>query len=191
VPASFPPVPAAGLTLLLGGARSGKSDLALRMASAAARDLNAPVTFVATAVAGDQDMEARIARHREDRPTAWSTVEAPHFSASDAGAIGEGIIVIDCITMLTSNLTLSGCDDSAVLDHAGQLGAALSRRPMPSIVISNEVGMGVVPATDLGRTWRDTHGRANRLLVGHAQESLLVIAGATLPLTMWNQDHHE
>lgn len=174
----------AGLTFLLGGARSGKSDLAVRMASSWA----GPVTFVATAEAGDADMADRIDRHRAERPDSWATVEDPLFSAEALAAIDapgdhDPLVILDCLTLLASNLLLGDrADPEANLEA---LARACAQRSAPTIVISNEVGLGVVPASELGRTYRDLLGRVNRVFTAEADSALFVIAGATVPLDPW------
>ena len=185
-----------GSYLLLGGARSGKSDLALNMALAS----ELPVQFVATAEAHDADMARRIERHREERPAHWTSAELPLLGASDVAELnasgGAGsLLVVDCLTMLVSNLYLresspSGVDaeggasdrTAGLLAHVEQLADALSGRDGPTIVVTNEVGMGVVPATEMGREYRDLLGRANRTMAQRVDHPLLVVAGCTLEL---------
>ncbi len=168
-----------GLTLLLGGARSGKSDLAVKMADEAFM----PVTFVATAQAFDQDMASRIARHKNERPTNWDLVEAPTFGGPELDLVpADRLVLVDCITLLVSNLMLSDHDEAAILGHAQTLAEAAGERLAPTIVISNEVGMGIVPATEMGREYRDILGRVNRMLVSFSADAFLVVAGAGLPL---------
>lgn len=165
-----------GLTVLIGGARSGKSDLAVRLAGS----WTGPVTFAATAERLDDDMTARIDRHREDRPSSWETVEHPRFGAVQAATIADdALLVVDCLTLLVSNLMLA---EQVVRTHVDLLGAVLAARPAPSIVVTNEVGMGVHPETALGRTYRDELGVANRTVTEHAERALLIVAGRALPL---------
>lgn len=167
-----------GLTLLLGGVRSGKSDLAVRLA----RRWNGPVTFVATARAFDDDMALRIARHQADRPTGWKLLERPELAASDIAACPvDHLVVVDCVTLLVSNLMLAEPEEQDIADHITELAAALA--PRASIAVSNEVGMGVHPPTELGRRYRDTLGRVNTILAAHAAHTHLVMAGKTFPLT--------
>lgn len=165
-----------GLTLLLGGARSGKSDLAVRLGTEHA----GPVTFVATAEPLDDDMAARIDRHRADRPPTWPTVERPRFDAADCAALdGQDLLIVDCLTLLVSNLLLA---EAPVEPHVSALADALAARPGPTIVVSNEVGMGVHPETPLGRAYRDELGLANRQVAERATTSVLIVAGRALPL---------
>lgn len=169
-----------GLSLLLGGARSGKSDLAVRLGESWEGD----VTFVATATAGDDDMAARITRHQNERPSDWQLIEQEHFSSSDAASLaGDALVIIDCFTLLVSNLLFSGHGEASVIGHVSSLGDALAARTAPTIAISNEVGLGIHPETPLGREYRDILGRANRALAQAAETTLFVAAGKVLPLT--------
>ena len=137
------------------------------------------MTFVATAEALDDDMTRRIERHRADRP-AWPTVEAPSFGAADVGDVDpSSLLILDCVTLLVSNLVLA---ERSVPDHIDALAEALAARPGPSLAISNEVGMGVHPETELGRIYRDELGWANRRLADAATDAFLVVAGRLLAL---------
>lgn len=171
--------PQSGMVLLLGGARSGKSDLAVTLAERTTGE----VVFVATAEALDDDMGARIERHQHERPAHWATVERAHCSATDVDAISpQATVILDCVTMLVSNLMLSGLPADELQAHAHDLANACARRTGTTIVISNEVGMGVVPPTDMGREYRDLLGRVNRSFASAAHESFLVVAGQLLRL---------
>lgn len=167
-----------GLTLLLGGVRSGKSSLAVRMA----RRWHGAVTFAATARADDTEMAERIARHRAERPDHWTLVEEPGLEAGHLSGRGDDeLIVVDCVTVLVSNLMLAGHAENEIVAHVEKLTDTLTRRP--GVVVSNEVGMGVHPTTDLGRHYRDILGRVNTMLAGRAAHTHLVMAGKTFPLT--------
>ncbi len=168
-----------GLTLLLGGARSGKSALALRRAA----DAGAPVVFIATAEALDAEMEARIARHRAERDPSWTTIEAPlDLRGALADAPARACIVVDCLSFWVANLLRSELGEEEILARAAA-GAALARgREGLTIAVSNEVGMGVVPEYALGRRYRDLLGRVNAAWAERAEEALLVLAGRTLRL---------
>jgi adenosylcobinamide kinase / adenosylcobinamide-phosphate guanylyltransferase len=177
-----------GTTLLLGGARSGKSVLALELAASS----GAPVTFIATAdTRGDADLEARVARHRDERPSAWTTVEAPR-DVPDAirAADASHVVVLDCVTIWVSNLMVAGLHEDGADAVADSLLAALRERSTPSIVVTNEVGMGVHPTTELGREYRDVLGRVNRRLSEGATRALLVVAGRVLPLLTTEEGLH-
>jgi adenosyl cobinamide kinase/adenosyl cobinamide phosphate guanylyltransferase len=165
--------------LLLGGARSGKSALAVRLAS----DFSGPVVVVATAEARDEEMRARISRHRAERPPEWHTVEEPvELAAAIAGAPADACVVVDCVTLWTSNLLERGRAADAVESEAERVAAATRARSSPAIVISNEIGLGVVPTTRLGREYRDLLGRVNAIFAELAAESLLVVAGRLVRL---------
>jgi adenosylcobinamide kinase / adenosylcobinamide-phosphate guanylyltransferase len=168
------------LTLILGGARSGKSALAVRRCVASAR----PVTWVATAthVPSDAEMVARIARHRAERPAHWHTIEEPLTLANvlREAAIGE-LIVVDCLTLWLSNLMLDA--DATLLDT--QRRALLDTLPTLEahiILIANETGLGIVPDNALARRFRDEAGWLNQGIAQIADEVIFVAAG--LPLTL-------
>ncbi|MGH1487866.1 MAG: bifunctional adenosylcobinamide kinase/adenosylcobinamide-phosphate guanylyltransferase [Acidimicrobiales bacterium] len=171
-----------GLTLLLGGARSGKSDLSVKLGqswseSAASKRT---VLFVATAEPLDADMTARIDRHRLDRPTEWETIEQSCFGADDLAELSsEPLLILDCLTLLVSNLLFA---EKPIDQHIAALSKALAQRAGPSIVVSNEVGMGIHPETALGRSYRDQLGTANRVMAEAATTALLIVAGRALPL---------
>lgn len=168
-----------GLTLLLGGARSGKSALALRRAASA----GAPVLFIATAEALDAEMEARIARHRAERDPGWTTVESPLDPRSAlAAAPAHACVLLDCLSLWVANLMQSGLDEDEILSRAVAAAKLAARRAGPTIAVSNEVGMGVVPEFELGRHYRDLLGWVNAAWAERAEEALLVVAGRTLKL---------
>ena len=168
-----------GMSLLMGGARSGKSDLAVQLGQA----WSAQVTFVATATAGDADMASRIHIHQRERPVEWTLIEAPEFSAVEANALTDGdLVIVDCITLLVANLMLASREEAAITDHIAALGHALASRSAPTLVISNEVGLGIHPETELGRSYRDQLGRVNRALAQAAEATMFVVAGKVLPL---------
>jgi adenosylcobinamide kinase/adenosylcobinamide-phosphate guanylyltransferase len=173
------------LILLLGGARSGKSTTALRMA--AERGGNS-VLFVATATASDDEMAARIAQHRAERPAAWQTLEAPRQIGAALAQIAPlpSVIVVDCITLLAANALLALPEDctqaqanDSVLAEIDSLLAVQRACAATWIVVSNEVGMGIVPPYRLGRLYRDALGSANQRLAAAADEVHLLIAGLT------------
>ncbi|MDQ2799786.1 MAG: bifunctional adenosylcobinamide kinase/adenosylcobinamide-phosphate guanylyltransferase [Armatimonadota bacterium] len=172
------------LTLILGGARSGKSRHAQELAGRGAA--GRPVVFVATAQAGDAEMETRIARHQADRPIHWQTVEEPLKVAEVLRREqGAAVILVDCLTFfLTNHLLKSG--DAEIWDEAGtetavaEMLRAAQKAPAHVILVSNEVGLGLVPETPLGRVWRDAAGRANQQAAQAADEVIFMVAG--LPL---------
>lgn len=167
------------LTFLLGGARSGKSALAVRIAS----EWGGPVVFVATAEARDDlEMSARIARHRLERPPAWTTVEEPlDLTGALAHAPEGACLVVDCLTLWAANALERDGGSEPVLAAAARAAQIAAARPGLTVAISNEVGLGIVPATELGRVYRDLLGSVNRLWVDAAAEADFVIAGRILP----------
>jgi adenosylcobinamide kinase / adenosylcobinamide-phosphate guanylyltransferase len=163
--------------LVLGGARSGKSAYALEVAEAACAER----LYVATATPGDEEMAARIARHQTDRGRGWSTLEEPLdvTRALQAEARPGRIIVVDCLTLWLANLMLAKRDPEPAV--AG-LAAAIGTLAGPAILVSNEVGMGIVPNHKLGREFRDWQGRANAEIACVCDAVVFVAAGLPLQL---------
>jgi adenosylcobinamide kinase/adenosylcobinamide-phosphate guanylyltransferase len=167
------------LTVLLGGARSGKSTLALHRGLS----YDGPVCFIATATAGDEEMAVRIARHRTERPQRWETIEEPlHLDAALARTREDALVIVDCLTLWVSNLLAAGAAEEEIDEHAAHAARRAAARAAPVVAVSNEVGMGIVPADPLPRRFRDAHGRVNATWVAHASQASLVIAGAVLRL---------
>jgi adenosylcobinamide kinase / adenosylcobinamide-phosphate guanylyltransferase len=167
------------LTLLLGGARSGKSALAARLAGR----WDGPVTVVVTGEARDAEMAERIRRHRAARPGHWRTVEAPReVEAALAGAPADAFVVLDCLTLWVSNLMERGLDDPNVEELARSAAATAAARPAPTVAVSNEVGTGIVPADALSRRYRDLLGQVNAVWAAAAGQALLLVAGRAVPL---------
>jgi adenosylcobinamide kinase/adenosylcobinamide-phosphate guanylyltransferase len=166
------------LCVVLGGVRSGKSAFALSLAAR----LGERVTFVATAEAGDEEMRERIERHRQCRPEAWRTVEAPLDVARAVAAADSDVVVVDCLGLLAANLMARAQATGGSADHlmesqvAGLLDA-YHRGSASVIVVSNEVGMGVVPPYPSGREFRDLLGRANQRVAQAADRVYWMLAG--------------
>ena len=161
------------VTLLIGGVRSGKSALAVEMG----RRHDGDVVLIATAEPFDDDMRERITRHRHDRP-GWPTIEAPlDLASAVAAAPADAMLIVDCITVWVGN-ELHHRDE---FDPTGVV-RALGERRGPTVVITNEVGLGVHPETDLGRRYRDDLGRVNQLIAAVANTTLLLVAGKALRL---------
>lgn len=159
------------LTLLLGGARSGKSTHAEKLATA----LPAPWTYVATAQAYDGEMAERIALHRSRRGDGWQTVDAPLDLAEALGSVPEGRpVLVDCLTLWLSNHMLADHDAEVV---SAELEQTLSAPRGPWFVVSNEVGLGIVPDNPLGRRFRDAQGRLNQRVASIADRVLFMVAG--------------
>ncbi len=164
------------LVVVLGGARSGKSALALELAGGRG-------TFLATATAGDDEMAARIERHRAERPGAWTTVEEPVALGAALGSVAaDEPVVLDCLSLWVSNLIEEGRDDAVIEAEARAVAHAAAARPGLTVAVSNEVGSGVVPATPVGRRYRDVLGRVNAVWAAEAERALLVVAGRTVEL---------
>ncbi len=178
-------------TFILGGARSGKSSHAERLAT----EHGGPVLYVATARAWDDDMAARIRRHQADRPAHWKTLEAP---LNVGPAVTEwltattekpAVVLLDCITLLANNVVAPLPEDlrpevaeAALAPEIAALTEAIHASGLDWIVVSNEVGLGIVPPYALGRAYRDALGRANQRLAALADHVLFMVSG--LPLTL-------
>ena len=174
--ASIPPPGPAPVTFVLGGARSGKSRFAEGLLAGAS-----PRTYLATAEAGDAEMAARIADHRARRGAGWRTLEAPLdlVPALARATAGGGAVLVDCLTLWLSNLMAAGRDPAA----AGEaLVAALPALPGTTVLVSNEVGLGIVPDNALAREFRDRAGWLHQAVAGVAQRVYWVAAG--LPLLL-------
>jgi adenosylcobinamide kinase / adenosylcobinamide-phosphate guanylyltransferase len=167
------------LTVLLGGARSGKSALAQRLAGR----WNGPVTVVATGQARDDEMAERIARHRAARPAGWKTVEEPlELEAALAACGGNTLVVVDCLTLWVSNLLERGLTDAEVEARSRAAAATAAGRRAPTMAVSNEVGSGIVPAEPPARRYRDLLGQVNAAWAAEAGQALLLVAGRAVPL---------
>ncbi len=167
-----------GLVLLLGGARSGKSDLAVRIAT----EQPAPVTLIATAEAGDSEMRSRIARHRAQRPANWKILEAPLQLEAAVLAVPPGdCLLIDCLTLWAANL-LREHDEGAIQALTERAARAVADRRGRTLVVSNEVGLGIVPDNPLARRYRDILGRVNTTFAAASERAYLLVAGRLLAL---------
>lgn len=165
------------LTLILGGARSGKSSFAQALAQKRGGDA---VLFVATAQARDDEMRARVANHRAARPAGWRILEAPNaIVRALESAEPARVVLLDCVTLWTSNVLLANENAAAetLLREVDELLAWHQRAQSELIVVSNEVGMGLVPDNVLGRAYRDLLGAVNRKLAESADEVFWLIAG--------------
>ncbi|MFC1977155.1 bifunctional adenosylcobinamide kinase/adenosylcobinamide-phosphate guanylyltransferase [Chloroflexota bacterium] len=183
-------------TLITGGARSGKSHFAQALALKSGK----PVLFVATAEAGDEEMRRRIEEHRRARPADWSTLEVTtHVGNEILQRIGEAqVVIVDCITLLVSNIFGQYTDQTGeqidashvekeVTTEITALLECINGIDASFIIVTNEVGMGLVPANQMGRLYRDLLGKANQLLAQQADEVYLLVAG--LPMMIKPAQH--
>ncbi|TAK35314.1 MAG: bifunctional adenosylcobinamide kinase/adenosylcobinamide-phosphate guanylyltransferase [Chloroflexota bacterium] len=174
------------LILLLGGARSGKSALAEEIGRAKGEG----VVVVATSTADDDEMRARIAAHRAQRPVSWHVVEEPiHLSTALTRHLDSArLVIVDCLTIWTSNILLAeetagaAAAEERARSEIGALLRAYEESQSSFVLISNEVGMGLVPPYPLGRAYRDLLGRINQIVAARADEVYLVVAGLPVEL---------
>jgi adenosylcobinamide kinase / adenosylcobinamide-phosphate guanylyltransferase len=177
------------LTFLLGGARSGKSSHAQRLAQRSGKR----ITFIATAQALDAEMSARIKKHRADRPSEWTTLEIPRDipASLHAKAVQTDLYLLDCITLLANNVFMQFIEEDLVNEEMAkqalekemdELLAYIHQHDEEWIVISNEVGLGLVPPYQMGRVYRDLLGWANQRLAREADEVLWMVAGIAVPI---------
>ncbi|HLC18231.1 MAG TPA: bifunctional adenosylcobinamide kinase/adenosylcobinamide-phosphate guanylyltransferase [Thermodesulfobacteriota bacterium] len=159
---------------VLGGARSGKSDFALRLSD----DLSGRKVFFATAEPLDDEMRLRIERHRDSRGEKWETVEEPVDVVEGIRAVdGGGVVVLDCLTLWLTNLMGAGLGDEEILSRVKALSEACASSGASIVAVSNEVGLGVVPENRLARRFGDLSGTANRLMAEAADEVYFLTAG--------------
>jgi len=170
------------ITLILGGARSGKSSFAQKLAEESGKS----VTFLATAQALDEEMSARIQKHRAERPSHWETLEIPLNIESHVKQIRSDIVILDCITLLVTNLLMQFVKDDlvdevpfmqAVQNEMEDLLSVIGESNQHWLIISNEVGLGLVPPYQMGRGYRDGIGWANQRLAREADKVLFMAAG--------------
>lgn len=170
------------LTFILGGARSGKSAYAQKLADESGK----PVTFLATAQALDEEMSARIHKHQTERPAGWQTLEVPFEVASRVKEIKSEIVILDCITLLVSNVLMQFVNDDfaeevpfmkEIQKEVEDLLLAIRESDQHWILISNEVGLGLVPPYQMGRVYRDGLGWANQRLAREADKVIFMVAG--------------
>jgi adenosylcobinamide kinase/adenosylcobinamide-phosphate guanylyltransferase len=170
------------ITLILGGARSGKSSYAQRLAEESGKS----VTFIATAQALDDEMAARIHRHKTDRPSAWETIEIPFDIAACVRQIKSNVVILDCITLMITNLVMQYVKDdlveeapflAAVQKEIDEFIEAVQQPGQDWLIVSNEVGLGLVPPYQMGRVYRDAIGWANQRLAREADKVIFMVAG--------------
>jgi adenosylcobinamide kinase / adenosylcobinamide-phosphate guanylyltransferase len=169
----------AKITLITGGARSGKSTRAIEIAATASAGLR---YFIATGEALDDEMAARIARHQESRPPEFHTIEAPVNVISAIAGIERraAIAIVDCLTLWVSNLMRTYTADTAILGEADRLATAFRSASFPIVVVTDEVGMGIVPDNAMSRRYRDLLGWTNQKIAAVADEVILMVSGYPL-----------
>lgn len=168
-------------TLVIGGCRSGKSSHALEISA----QIPGHRRFVATCNPGnDDEMLARVAQHRRDRSKDWETTEVPVNLATAIRGFGDqtGVVLIDCLTLWVGNLLHAGCDQGDVDRHCRELIDALTAATYPTILVSNEVGTGIVPENPLARRFRDVAGFVNQTVAAAAHRVVWMVAG--IPVTI-------
>ena len=174
------------LTLLTGPVASGKSRLAAQLASR----WQGPVEVIVTAEGLDDEMRARIERHRAERPAAWRVREEPLDLAVGLAALADDTFaIVDCLTLWASNRLGAGDAPEAVIDRARVAAALAAARAAPTVVVTNEVGWGIVPVNDLARVYRDLLGGVNGAFADHAESAWLVVAGRVMPLVRPDHIH--
>ncbi|WMS86079.1 bifunctional adenosylcobinamide kinase/adenosylcobinamide-phosphate guanylyltransferase [Pleionea litopenaei] len=168
--------------LVLGGARSGKSHFAETLASNLTQDTHQPVTYLATATMGDDEMIERISQHKLSRPNHWRLVEEPfHLAEAIASNENSSVILLDCMTLWLSNWLCSHDPEAFTLERDALIDELLKRQK-PIVIVSNEVGSGIVPMGELSRQFADQAGWLNQALAAIATEVTLVVAGCPLTL---------
>ncbi len=162
------------ITLILGGARSGKSTYALSLAKKQKK-----VAFIATCQGLDKEMEQRIKQHKKIRPKHWQTFEEDREISPLLKKIADGFdcIVIDCLTLLVSNLLLTGSNQKTIEETIKQMLVRLKNKEANVIIVSNEVGLGIVPVHKIGREFRDIAGKINQIVASKADQVLFMLAG--------------
>lgn len=166
------------ITFITGGCRSGKSTLAVDLA----RKCHGPVSFIATGLAIDKEMSARIAQHKTQRPKEWKTFEEPDALSKRLKKPHKGTVIIDCVTIYLTNLLMRKLSDTRIGEEMTAVIGAMKGSPADFIVVSNEVGMGIVPATALGRRFRDLAGGVNKQLAAAADTVYLTVSGLPLKI---------
>ncbi len=164
------------VTFVIGGCRSGKSGFALKEADSLA---GAPKYFIATALAQDREMEKRVAKHRKERGEGWQTIEEPLLihETIRTHSPGASAILVDCMTLWVSNILLQSPGSPDLTVYLEQLETALKNAKCPVWVVSNEVGLGIVPDNPLARTFRDMTGLVNQRMAGLADRVVMTVAG--------------
>ena len=171
------------LTLILGGARSGKSSYAEKLA----KDSGLPVTYIATAQIYDDEFEARVQHHKDRRPKHWQLIETPHYLAAalQDNNHASAVVIVDCLTLWLAQCICADCAPPEGVDWVQERAAFLTQLPTlhgTIILVSNEVGMGIVPLGEINRQFQDEQGRLNQAVAALADEVFFIAAGLPLKL---------
>lgn len=168
------------ITFILGGARSGKSSYAIQLA----KESGSKVAFVATCSPRDGEMRKRIENHKRCRPSQWATFEEFKELSVLLKKIGSkfNLVIVDCLTLFISNLLLEGYDNAAIVDSVNRMIKTLQSLKCKSVIVANEVGLGIVPENSLARRFRDLAGKINQLLGRKADEVFFMVAGLPLKI---------
>ena len=168
------------IVFITGGVRSGKSSYALKLA----KKMDKEVIFLATGSAKDEEMEERIKLHKKGRPSSWKTIEEGKNVIPALLSIKppHKIIIIDCLTFFVSNLLLDHQTEEFITEYIERIAKIILKSPHTAIIVSNEVGWGVVPESALGRKFRDTLGKSNQIMAKYAQKVYLMVSGMPVKL---------
>jgi len=167
------------ITFIIGGARSGKSKLAIKLA----REAKNRVCFIATCRPEDYEMRIRVRRHKSSRPNSWRTIEEPrNLTRAIRKAANSKCVIIDCITLWISNLIISGMNKKEILKMTSEVISAIKKFKLNALIVSNEVGLGIVPDNRVARDFRDIAGEVNQLFAQKADKVYFVVSG--IPMTI-------
>jgi len=169
------------IVFITGGVRSGKSSYALKLA----KKMDKEVIFLATGSAKDKEMEERIKLHKKNRPPSWKTIEEGKNVIPALLSIKPPykiIIIIDCLTFLVSNLLLDHQTEEFITEYIERIAKSILKSPHTAIIVSNEVGWGIVPESALGRKFRDILGKSNQIMAKYAQKVYLMVSGIPIKL---------
>lgn len=174
------PIYMSEITFIIGGARSGKSSFALKLAKQGSQR----VGFIATCEPLDKEMCRRIHKHRQLRPSGWKTFEEARQVSRLIKKIGNqfDLVIVDCLTLLVSNLLLKGFSHRVIAAEIKKICFGFKKSKLKGIIVSNEVGLGIVPDNKLSRDFRDIAGKANQIVAGYATEVFLMTAGLPLKI---------
>lgn len=169
------PIRMGKIIFILGGARSGKSTYAVKLA----KRLDQKIAFIATCLPLDKEMRKRIKIHKKNRPSRWQTFEAGEDIATLLKDVGPkfNTLIIDCLTLFISGLLSIGLDDKVIEERVNKMLEILKSKKCKSIIVSNEVGLGIVPKNRLGRRFRDLAGRINQIVAEKSDEVFFLVSG--------------